>query len=178
MNWLLIKILISNSYFPLLLLDDTRCDMNHKSWVTSRQFPRYNLAKQTVSTTLYCISIHGQNSPIEQLSEGLAKQLIKLDVILGIRQRSGFFRFQYVTYRHQRIIIKKKMTNKLAVAGILDLTWLPGQKPRECCTEGLNSPFKLPLKYPWASSYISNSLCLICLNLTKIIRLNAQKFNT
>lgn len=82
----MIKILISTSYFPFLLLHDTHCDMNHKSWVTSRQFPRQNLAKQTVSTTLYCISVLGQNNPIEQLSEGLAKQFIELDVILGIKQ--------------------------------------------------------------------------------------------
>lgn len=99
--WLMIKISISNSYFPFLLLHDTRCDMNHKSWVTSRQFPRQNLAEQTVSTTLYCISVLGQNNPIEQLSEGRAKQFIELDVILGIKQglrpSSGLFLCEFFT---------------------------------------------------------------------------------
>lgn len=60
--------------------------MNHKSWVTSHQFPNQNLAGQMILTTFYCISVLGQNNLIEQLSEGLAKQFIKLDVISGIKQ--------------------------------------------------------------------------------------------
>lgn len=124
----MIKILISNTYFPFLLLHDTRCDMNHKSWVTSGRFPRQNLADQTVSTTSYCISVPEQNNPVEQLWEGLAKQFIKLDVVSGIRQGlwpgSGLFLCEFFTYRLPSV--HWMLTNKLAAAGIhYDITsWM------------------------------------------------------
>lgn len=44
----------------------THCVMNHKSWVTSRQFPRHNLAKKTVLTILYCICVFNSFKRIDQ----------------------------------------------------------------------------------------------------------------
>lgn len=71
-----------------------------------------------VLTTFYCISVLGQTNLIEQLSEGLAKQFIKLDVISGIKQElrplSVLVFFTCTLPRLYEI-----STNKLAAAGRL-----------------------------------------------------------
>lgn len=93
--------LIPNSYFLFLLLHDTHGDMNHKSWVTSCQFQRFNLAKEPFfrNKTLFSILVLGHYNPKEQLSEGLAKQFIKLDRDLGQVQTPFWFSFPHTDFQ-------------------------------------------------------------------------------
>lgn len=91
--------------------------MNHKSWVTSRQFPNQNLAGQMVLTTFYCISVLGQTNLIEQLSEGLAKQFIKLDVISGIKQELRPLSVLVFSHAHFQDFMKFRPTNWLLQVG-------------------------------------------------------------
>lgn len=74
------------------------------------------MAEQTVSTTLYCISVLGQNNPIEQLSEGLAKQFIKLDVIPVLNKFRPLSVLVFPLRDFQRV--HEMLTNILNAAGI------------------------------------------------------------